>query len=462
MLIICPVLAIVAGLTMFAFSFSSSMAWTVGITILVAAWWITEPIPIPATSLIPLALFPIAGVLDGKQIAGAYGHSLVLLMLGGFMLSAAMERSGAHRRIALGMVNLFKGSHPRWLVFGFMLASAFLSMWISNAATTLMLLPIVMAVVNQTSNRRLQLGLLLGIAYGASVGGVGTPIGTPPNAVFMAVYQEEVGIKIGFLDWMKMALPIVLLMLPIVGLWLTRGLKEAEAIELPDTGDWRAAEKRTLIVFAITAFLWVTRSQPFDGWSGLAKSAGFPMEFVNDATIAMLGAIALFVVPNGLKDEKGNSQRLLDWKTAENIPWGVLILFAGGLCLASAFKESELSAYLGEMLGGLGALPILLLIGTICLCVTFLTEVTSNTATTSLLMPILVAAAIAASIEPKVFMIPAAISASFAFMLPVATPPNAIAFGSEKFSVKDMAREGIVLNLLGVVVVTVICYLMFG
>ncbi len=455
-LLIAPILATFIGVLLFALGHSSEIAWTAAITVWVAAWWITEPIPIPATSLIPLAVFPLVGVLTPTQVAEAFGNKLVLLMMGGFMLSAAMEKSGAHRRIALGMVNLFGGSNGRRLVFGFMAASAFLSMWISNAATTLMLLPIAMAVVSQTNNRRLQVSLLLGIAYAASVGGIGTPIGTPPNLVFGAIFRQTFGQDIGFVQWMTWAIPIVLIMLPIAGFWLTRGLGDVDKIELPAVGAWRVEEKRTLIVFAVTAVLWVTRGEPLGGWSGLITQAGFPMPYANDASAAILGALALFLIPNG-KNEK-----LLDWKAAEKIPWGVLILFAGGLCLAAAFKNSGLSVLLGTGLASLGALPTLLLIAAICLAVTFLTEVTSNTATTTLLLPILATAAVAASIEPKIFMIPATISASFAFMLPVATPPNAIVFGSGKFTVREMAREGIFLNLIGVVVVTTLCYLMFG
>jgi sodium-dependent dicarboxylate transporter 2/3/5 len=455
-LLLGPLLAGILGFVLLDSGFTAAIAWTAGITFWVAFWWITEPIPIPATSLIPLAVFPLVGVLDSSQVGQAYGNKLVLLMLGGFMLSAAMERSGAHRRIALGMVNLFGGTDARRLVFGFMAASAFLSMWISNAATTLMLLPIVLAVVAQSKDSKLHLALLLGVAYAASVGGVATPIGTPPNMVFIEVFENHIQTDVGFIDWMKWALPITIIMLPIIGFWLTRRLSEIEPIELPEVGQWRTEEVRTLIVFVVTAILWVTRLQPFGGWSGTLKGLGLAGGFANDASVALLGALSLFIVPNG----KGG--KLLDWKTAENIPWGVLILFAGGITLATAFVHSGLSGVLGSSLAGLGQFPVWLLIGCICLTVTFLTEVTSNTATTTLLMPILLAAAIAAEMDPKTFMIPATISASFAFMLPVATPPNAIVFGSEKFSVNEMAREGLVLNLIGVVVATTVCYLMFG
>ena len=451
-LIICPVAAAILGLVLYTLGFSSDISATAAITVWVAAWWITEPISIPATSMIPLALFPLFGILSPDDIALAYGNKLVLLMLGGFMLSAAMEKSGVHKRIALGMVNLFGNGSGRRLVFGFMTASAVLSMWISNAATTLMLLPIAMAVVSQTTNRKLQVALLLSIAYGASVGGVVTPIGTPSNLVFMGIYKEATGMDIGFLDWMQMAAPVVFIMLPIVGFWLTRDIGSIEPIGLPSVGTWRKEESRTLVVFGMTALFWVTRQQPFGGWVGFLEGQGILLPYANDASIAFIGVLFLFVLPS---DKEG---KLLDWNTVTTIPWGVLILFAGGLCLASAFKSSGLSALLGNSMSSLGTLPVLLSIASICLVLTFLTEVTSNTATTTILLPILVIAANTANVEPKIFMIPATISASFAFMLPVATPPNAIVFSSGKFSVREMAKEGFILNLIGIFVVTLACY----
>ncbi len=451
MVIIGPALAVAVGAVLIiACGYSPAIGWTAGITTLCAAWWISEAIPIPATAIIPLAVLPMVGVLKPEQVAAAYGHNVVLLMLGGFLLSAGMERSGAHRRIALGMVNLFGGSSGRRLVFGFMAASALLSMWISNAATTLMLLPITMAVVCQTNNRQLQRALLLGIAYAASVGGVGTPVGTPPNLIFMGIYAEKTGIELSFLDWMSWAMPVVVIMLPIVAFWLTRGLSEIEPIQLPEVGSWRREEILTLTIFVITALAWIFRQEPWGGWRQLV---GMPT--ANDASVALVGALTMFLIPNG----KG--QPLLDWETATRIPWGILILFGGGLCIAAAFESSGLSHELGTLIASLNQLPVILLIGTMCLSVTFLTEVTSNSATTTLLMPVLLTAAIAAEMPPEMFMVPATISASFAFMLPVATPPNAIVFGSHKFSVGDMAREGLVLNLVGVVVVTLICYWRF-
>ena len=448
-----PLAALCLGTFFATTGLNPQICWTAGITFWVAVWWVAEPIPIPATSLLPMALFPLVGVLEPVEVAEAYGNPMILLMLGGFMLSIGMERSGAHRRIALRMVSLCGASNGRRLVLGFMLASGLLSMWISNAATTLMLLSIAMAVISQTNNPRLKCALLLGIAYAASVGGIGTPVGTPPNLVFFQVFEENTGLEPTFLQWMTWTLPVVFVMLPIVGLWLTRGLGKTEAIELPRVGDWRSEEVRTLAIFGLTAALWVTRLQPFGGWSSWLSLPG-----ANDASVAILGVLAMFVIPSG---DWRDSKRLLDWKSASQIPWGILLLFSGGICIAKAFVSSGLSELLGQQLAAFGAIPLLLLVGVICLAVTFLTELTSNTATTTLLLPILAAAAINAEIDPLVIMVPATISASFAFMLPVATAPNAIVFGSNELTVKQMVREGVVLNLIGVVVVTAICYWVF-
>ena len=452
-----PAVALIALLALIYLGSGWAIGVTAAVTILVAWWWVTEPISIPATSLIPLALFPMLGVIDSGQTAQSLGSPLVQLMFGGFLLSAAMEKSGSHRRIALMMVNLFGGDSGRRLVFGFMAAAALLSMWISNAATALMLLPIAMAVVQQSDDRRFQSALLIGIAYACSIGGIVTPIGTPPNLVFMEVYREKTGNEISFLAWMRIASPIALIMLPAAGFWLTRSLKESIEVKLPEVGKWRSEEIRSLTVFAVTALLWMTRTQPFGGgshWAGLTEA--------NDASVALLGALAMFLIPSGKEPVEGRQQKLLDWETARSIPWGILILFAGGICIAKAFGESGLSELLGNSFAGLNAIPAFVVVLLICLSLTFLTELTSNTATTTLLMPILAAMAIANEVDPLVLMVPATLSASFAFMLPVATPPNAIMFGSQQLTVRQMAREGIVLNLVGVIVVTAICCLTVG
>jgi sodium-dependent dicarboxylate transporter 2/3/5 len=446
-----PLLAVITGWYLYSSGSSPDIAWTAGVTVLCGIWWIFEPVPIPVTSLVPIAILPLVGVLTPAQVGEAYGSPLILLLLGGFMLSTGMERSGAHRRIALGMVSAFGGNSGRQLVLGFMAASAVLSMWISNTATTLMLLPIVMAVLENVDERRLRLALLLGVAYAASIGGIGTPIGTPPNLIFMKVYAENTGIEVSFFQWMSWALPAVLLMLILSGLWLTRGLGRAARVQMPTVGRWRTGEIRTLVVFGITAVLWMTRREPFGGWSELL---GLPT--ANDASVALLAVVAMFLVPNG------QGEKLLNWETAVRIPWGILILFGSGIAIAKAFVSSGLSQSLGESLAGLGALPVVLVVATVCLAVTFLTEVTSNTASTTLLMPILAAAAVTSGIDHLLLMVPAAMSASFAFMLPVATGPNAVVFGSGVLQVKDMARAGVVLNFIGVGVITLVTMLIHG
>ena len=444
-----PLLAAVTALAMYQSGWQAQACWTGAVAMLCVVWWIFEPIPIPATSIIPLAAFPLTGVLPQDKIAAAYGNELILLMLGGFMLSAAMERSGAHRRIALGMVNVIGGSSSRRIVLGFMAATAALSMWISNTATVLMMLPIALAVIAQSSDKKLALPLLLAIAYGSSIGGLGTPIGTPPNLVFIQQYENFTGNTVSFSQWMSWGLPVVLIFLPLAGLWLTRKLDYRGELAIPPVGDWRPEERRMLIVFGLTALAWITRLEPFGGWSAL-----FGLKSTNDAVVALIAVVVLFLVPNG------RGGKLIDWQTAERVPWGILILFAAGISIAQAFVESGLSRAIGDQLAVLASLHPLVMIATIALIVTFLTETTSNTATTILLMPILAAAALGAGLEPGLLMVPAAMSASCAFMLPVATAPNAIVFGSGHVTVADMAREGMALNFIGVVVITTICYLL--
>ncbi|TQV78127.1 SLC13/DASS family transporter [Exilibacterium tricleocarpae] len=445
-----PTLALITVIAMQANAWPMDAAIAAGVTVLCAVWWIFEALPIAATALIPIAVFTLTGVLTPAQVGQAYGSPIVLLMLAGFMLSASMEKSGAHRRLALAMVNL-TGAAGGWrLVAGFMLAAAVLSMWISNTATALMLLPIALAVLEQSRDRLLAVAVMLGIAYGASVGGVATPIGTPTNLVFMQVYQETTGTELSFTQWMGMALPVTLVFLPIICWWITRRLARAEPLVLPDVGRWRAEEKRMLAVFSVTALLWITRKEPFGGWSELAG-----LNSANDASVGLLAAIALFLIPNG----KGG--KLLDWQSAERIPWGILILFGSGICIARSFSATGLSQSIGESLSGFVALPLLVTLGLICLAVTFLTEVTSNAATAVLLMPLLAAAALAAGIEPALLMVPAVISCSCAFMLPVATPPNAVAYSSGLFTITEMARVGVVLNFIGVMVVSLVtCFVL--
>ena len=441
--------ALALGLGLAAAGQPPEICWTAGVTLLCAVWWITEALPIPVTALVPFAIFPLVGVLTPAQVGQAYGSPLILLYLGGFMLSTAMEKSGAHRRLALGMVNAFGAAGDRGVVFGFMAAAALLSMWISNTATSLMLLPIALATLENVTDRRLKIGLLLGIAYACNVGGIGTPIGTPPNLIFMQVYTDTTGIQLSFLDWMAWGLPVVIIFVPLIGLWVTRGVSRSRNISLPAVGAWRPEEKRTLAVFGLTALAWMTRGDPFGGWS-----AWLNLPQANDASVALIAVVLMFLIPSG------NGGRLLDWETAIKIPWGILILFAGGICIANAFVSSGISQIVGEALGALSGLHPLLVLAVICLSVTFLTEITSNTATTALLMPILAAAAVGSGVDPRLLMVPAAMSASCAFMLPVATGPNAVIFASGHVPIRAMAREGLILNLMGAAILSAICFVL--
>jgi sodium-dependent dicarboxylate transporter 2/3/5 len=450
-LILGPIIACLAAALMWFSGAVPAAAITLGITLGTVIWWIFEPIPIPVTSLLPLALLPMFGILTPQQLGAAYGHPLVLLLLGGFLLATALENCGAHKRIALTMVRAFGGTSSRRLVFGFMAASAVLSMWISNTASVIMLLPVATAVLTSTRDEELSTPLLLGIAWGASIGGMGTPIGTPPNVVFMAIYEEVTGSAISFATWMSWAIPIALVLFPIAGFWVTRRLRYVGEVSLPEVGAWTPHERRVFIVFALTALAWITRTGPFGGWTDLL---GLP--YTNDAIVAFLGVVVLFLIPNG------DGEKLLDWDAASKIPWGMLLLFGAGISIASAFMSSGLSTIIGESLKHLSELDLLIMIATICFSVTFLTEVTSNTATTTLLMPIMAAAALAAGTDPKLFMIPAALSASCAFMLPVATPPNLIMFSTGRFTVATMAREGFAMNLFGVAVISLMIYFILG
>ena len=457
-----PVFGFVVGLISIALGLDIVAGITLWITVWTASWWVFEAVPIPVASLVPLSLLPLFGVLDSKQVAQAYGHKLVLLLLGGFLLSRAMEKSGAHRRIALKMVSLCGGGGGKSLVLGFMVASAGLSMWISNTATTLMMLPMVIAVLEGAEDKKIRIPLLLGVAFAANVGGIGTPIGTPPNMVMIGYYETIKGIEISFLEWMKVGIPISIIMVVVIWLWLTRNIKSKSAIPLPDPGSWRKEEKRTLCIFFFTALAWMTRSSPFGGWKGffgLVSESDIGLYNIlanaNDASVAFIAVIVLFCVPSGNKKE----EKLLDWETANQIPWGLIILVGSGICLGTAISESGLSGSIAGLLTGIEKVETVFLILCIALLVTFLTEITSNTATTVILMPILGAAATASGVDPTLLLIPAAISASCAFMLPVATMPNAVVYGTGEFSIKQMVREGFVLNLIGALVVTTICYL---
>ena len=413
-------------------------------------WWIFEPLPIPVTSLLPIAVFPISGVLTPEQVGASVGSPLIILLLGGFLLSRGMESTGAHHRIALSVVNLVGGHKPRRLVLGFMIAGALLSMWISNTASILMLMPVALAVLASCSDRNsLAAPLLLGLAWSCSIGGLGTPIGTPPNLILVQVYEENTAQTISFGQWMSWGMPVVLTLLPLAWWWVTRAVPRELDIQLPAVGPWRSAERRVLVVFGLTAVAWITRAEPFGGWQ-----TWLDLPAANDASVALLAVVALFVV----RDDQG--EPLIDWAKASQIPWGVLLLFGGGICLARAFVASGLSAQVGDALTAVAALPVFAMMLLLALAVTFLTEATSNTATTALLMPVLAAVALAVEIDPLWLMVPAAMSASCAFMLPVATAPNAVVFGSGELPIRRMVREGFALNLMGALLISTVAWVL--
>jgi len=468
-------IGLVLGLFLFLYSLFSTQpanmseqAWvTAGVGMLMVVWWATQVIPVPVTSLLPIILFPLLGVSSVREAAAPYANPVIFLLLGGFIIATALQRWQLHRRLALTILHLV-GSHPHAIVGGFMVVSALLSMWISNTATTIMMLPIAISLAqvmlegqSKEAANKFTVCLMLGIAYAASIGGLGTLIGTPPNAMVAAFMTETYGINIGFLQWMSFGLPIVFILVPLSWLLLTRltftfdlvghnasaaGVVESE---LEAIGPITTPEKRTAIVFIFIALAWVTR--PF-----LQQIPG--LAALNDTIIAVAGAVSLFLIPSGDKQQK--NARLLDWSAVENIPWGVLLLFGGGLSLAAMVSSSGLAVWLGTVLSVLTSFHVFILMLSIVAMVVFLTELTSNTATTATLLPVLGGIATAAYIEPLLLIAPMAIAASCAFMLPVATAPNAIVFGSGKVSIPQMAKAGFYLNLVVITLIPPLAYLL--
>jgi sodium-dependent dicarboxylate transporter 2/3/5 len=430
-----------------------AQCWTAAVAALCATWWILEALPMPATSLVPLVVFPVTGVLSEREAAAAYGHPIVMLFLGAFMVSKAVERWGAHRRIAQAMMACIGSTSGPRVVLAIMLATTLCSFWINNTSIALMMLPVALAVIEQDKSGKLAVPLLLGVAYCASIGGIATPIGTAPNGVFQSNYEKVTGHTVPFHHWIVLGGLVAMLMMVaawIVLAWRVRGVS---SIKIETSGKWTSPQRRTLVVFGLAALAWITREVPYGGWSDwLRPMVGATR--AGDTTVAVAAALAMFLLPSG--EKKG--QRLLDWNTAVSIPWGVLILFGGGIALAAAFELSGLSTVMGEKVTGLSSWPLLATIGVLCLATTFFSEVTSNTATANLLMPILASTAVANGMEPALLMFPATLANSLAFMMPVGTPPNAIVYASGQLRIIDMVRYGLVLNLVGVVVVTLVCW----
>jgi sodium-dependent dicarboxylate transporter 2/3/5 len=425
------------------------------ITLWMVVWWLSEALPIPATALLPLVLMPLLGVQEMSETAARYANPLIFLFLGGFLLAAAMQRVGLHRRIALRIVS-FVGASPDRIVLGFMLATAFLSMWISNTATTIMMFAVALSVIDfvgqQTSDDRMVrnfgVALMLAVAYSASIGGVGTLIGSPPNAMLASFVQQTYGIEVSFARWMMIGLPVVVVMLPLTWLLLTRLLFPADRIKVGDAGALVRAEiaamgsmdrgeRLVAVVFGGAALGWMLREP-------LASLTGLPLD---DAMIGLTAALILF----GLPVSRGTGRYALDWAATRDLPWGILLLFGGGLALAGGFSSSGLARVIGESVAGVD-IPTIFLVLAVLAAIVYLTEITSNTASTATFLPILGAVAVGLELDVLTLTLPVALGASMAFMMPVATPPNAIVFAYDRMRLSDMVRAGFLMNLIAIAV----------
>ena len=431
-------------------------------TIWIAIWWITEAIPIAVTALLPIILFPLTGGLGLSETTASFGHKYVFLYIGGFIIAIAIQKWNLHKRIALNIIN-FIGTNIVNIILGFMVATAFMSMWISNTATSVMMLPIAIAIVaqlrdnpNTIEDENLNFGkaLMLAIAYSASIGGVATLIGTPPNLVLAGVVEETFGYEITFAKWFQFGFPISLILLFLCWKYLTSfafkfkqktfpGGRVEITKQLHALGQISYEEKLVSGVFILTAFAWISRSF-------LLESI---VPGIDDTIIAMIGAIIIFLLPT-----KNKKRRLLNWEEAAKLPWGILLLFGGGMALAAGFKDSGLALWIGNQMTLLDGVSLFLLVFILIACVNFLTEITSNLATTAMLLPILYPMAITIDIHPFILMVSATVAASCAFMLPVATPPNAVVFGSGYLRIPDMVRVGIWMNLLSIILLTLFVF----
>jgi len=438
-------------------------AWLVAaVAVLMVTWWATEAIPIPVTSLLPLALFPILGVTSIETAALPYANKNIYLFLGGFLIALSIERSGLHKRLALIMIKRLGSDGPK-LIGGFMLVSALISMWVMNTSTTLMLLPIGLAIcsvvaktvpnMSEKDKSNFDKALLLSIAYAATIGGMSTLVGTAPNIVFSSFMQEVYDLEISMIDWMKLGVPVSICMLALAWLILTKVVypvnfassdetKNTLSKMLTDMGPMSKDEFRVGIVFFIAASLWMFRSLIDNYVIGLT-----------DAGIAILVAIALFIIPSSRRNGE-----LLSWEQSSKLPWGLLLLFGGGLSLGVQINDTGLGLWIGQSLVSLKTVPLIILVMAVAALIIFLTEVTSNVATTSTFLPVFGAVAVAVGVAPEVLTVPVVLAASCAFMLPVATPPNAIVYGANKFKIIDMMRAGFFINVAGIFVVTVFAY----
>lgn len=446
---------------------------TLAVAVLMAVWWITEAVPIAATALLPIVLFPLLGISDGKTVSSAYANHIIFLFIGGFIMALAMERHNLHKRIALRVL-MWTGPGYNRLLLGFMFSTAFLSMWMSNTATVMMMLPIANSIIlkfeddeGKENVKRISIGLMLGIAYSASAGGIATLIGTPPNPAFTKIFaiMFPAAPEISFSQWMLFGFPVSIFMLFFSWLLISRMYRPKNKMkanvsvfrtQYKELGKMRFEELVVLVAFVLLAVLWISRSG-FDfgtvvipGW---ASVFGNP-KYINDGTVAIGMALILFLIPSNFK--KGD--RILELNVLNKLPWGIIILFGGGFALAGGFVDSGLSLWMGEKLKAIGQLDPIVIIFIIALFMSFLTEITSNTATTQILLPVLAGLAISIKINPYLLMLPATVAASLAFMLPVATPPNAIVFGSGRLKIADMVKTGFWLNMIGVFITTLVSY----
>ncbi|MBW7840754.1 MAG: DASS family sodium-coupled anion symporter [Chitinophagaceae bacterium] len=405
----------------------------------VALWWITEAVELPVTSILPILIFPLSGALTIEQTTSAYGNPFIYLFLGGFIIGLAIENRNLHKRIAYNIIRVV-GTGEKRVLLGMMVATAFLSMWISNTATAIMMLPIGVSVMNHFGNiQPFSKNLMLGIAYAASIGGIATLIGTPPNIILAGIVKESMGYEISFLDWLLFGLPFSAILLFLTWLWLTRYRVEktdhSPALEISSLGKMTPAEKRVALIFTLTAFFWITRSFIWNKY----------IPGLDDTVIAIGGALLMFIIPAGEKNEN-----LINWKEAKKLPWDVLVLFGAGLAIAKGFANTDLTVWLGAQFSLLGFMPTALIVLLILAAINFLTEITSNTATASLILPLLITLGASLHLDVLPLLAGAAISSSCAFMLPVATPPNAIVFSSGKVRIGDMVSAGLFLNITSI------------
>jgi len=453
---------------------NSKVTTMFAIAFLMAAWWITEPVPLAITALLPVALFPLLGVVDGKTVSALYFNHVIFLFIGGFLMAFAMERWNLHRRIALRILILF-GVSPGRILMGFMLSTTFISMWMSNTATAMMMVPIAFSIILKLEESlgkekvgKFSIGLLLAVAYSASIGGITTLVGTPPNLSLVrisAIIFPKMP-EISFADWFIFALPVTILLFFSAWLILYLMYKPKQSWENITINDFRneykllgkakQEEKIVFVLFGLLIFLWIFRSEiviqslVIPGWEKLFAHPGY----INDGTVAILFALFLFIIPS--KTQKG--EKLMNWETASKIPWGIVLLFGGGFALAQGFVDSGLSVWFGEQLAGLGDVqPIVLTFANVTL-ISLLTELTSNVATTEMILPILAGLASVIKLNPLLLMIPATLAASMAFMLPVATPPNAIIFGTNRIRIIDMVKTGFMLNTISIIIITLVMY----